>query len=143
MRRSFAGVLEKISNDSHFWTTLGEIMVMGIVANVQKQRQHDGSRLKANTPGTREKKLEKGRLPLSLVDEQHRLVAREKYAIDVTRAAGTYSGVEVHARAADIQAGVQRKGYVGWARPPMVYVRAKIKEHFAEWVKRGLGKKVP
>lgn len=104
----------------------GELVAAGIVQNILKQKQADGTRIKRNSRSTRKSKLERGLSGMSLIDEGRRLVRGGEGSFRVEALGQSvvvvpnrtklppFQGQGAWQSPRDLSEWVQRKGYTGW-----------------------------
>lgn len=91
---------------------MAKVVMGGLIDNILKKQQADGSPLKTNSQRTLARKRREGKPGLSLVDEEHRFIASTPYAYR-TRV----NGIEVYPRTAELVDLIKKtwkRGYVGW-----------------------------
>ena len=112
--RKRVAVLPKYKFDQRTFEKIGKAVAGGVLVNIASQKQADGQRLKANRPATQQRKRDKGRPALSLVDKKRRFV---KGGGGSWKYKATSSSVVVFPATNELKAlvrWVQLKGYVGW-----------------------------
>lgn len=118
VRRTRKAVLPDLVWDKKVLTEIGEVAAAGVVDNVLKQKQEDGSRIKVNKPSTRRRKLLEGKQLLSLIDEDHRFIKGGRGSFQHRhRGVGPLRTVVISPATAElreISKHVQRMGYTGW-----------------------------
>lgn len=119
---------------------IGKALRNGILQNIAKQVQADGSPIKKNSRGYRDYKSRSGLTwrgqVLSLVSSEHRFTRPELWPFSWSGGRITIepSGAEDTAK---ISIEVQRKGYVGWFAPRADVIEA-VKQLVRDWIRKAI-----
>lgn len=100
-----------------FWKQVADTVEAGILDNIVKQKQADGSMIKTNARSTLMHKIALRRGTRSLVDEKHRFVKGRGRSWKAIRYLANGAGVVVGPATQELRElsrYVQQKGYTGW-----------------------------
>lgn len=100
------------------WQELGEIVAEGVVDNIKKSRQADGSKIQDNKPSTQLMKRNKGRgfqgTVRPLIDEEHRAIQSKGGSFETV---AYKTNAKIRPATSWLKEHVpewQQRGYVGW-----------------------------
>jgi hypothetical protein len=126
-----------------YWDEVASIVAIGIVDNIVKQKQANGSKLKPNPDGYKEKKRAMGRGTRSLVDEKHRFVQGGDGSWKVTQWHAANTGITIGPATTELEGLVRYnwdrgyKGYIGVSRETKLAILALTQEWFIRMCKTG------
>ena len=148
----FAKELRGMKFSKRFWTDVGEHVEGGILDNITRGKQADGSAIKRNSAATLARKRELGRGSRSLVDDprKHRFVQGSGQSWKTKFVGGmfgkTATGIIVVPATRwlkKISAILQSKGYTGWfgvSKKALAAIRKDLRKELKTIVKKAVKK---